>query len=131
MFIDASALTAMIVDEHDGIALMRRMQKVRRRMTSPIAVWEATLAVARLTGKSSAEARQGLDRFLELGCVELTAIPADVTALAIDAFDRFGKGRHRARLNMGDCFAYACARHFGQPLLYKGDDFAQTDIEAA
>ncbi len=131
MFVDASALTAMIVDEHDGIALMRRMEKAGRRMTSPIAVWEATLAVARLTGKSFAETKQGLDRFLDLGGVELTPIPADVTALAIDAYDRFGKGRHRARLNMGDCFAYACARHFGQPLLYKGDDFAQTDIEAA
>jgi ribonuclease VapC len=131
MFVDASALTAMIVDEHDGIALMRRMEKAGRRMTSPIVVWEATLAVARLTGKSFAETKQGLDRFLDLGGVELTPIPADVTALAIDAYDRFGKGRHRARLNMGDCFAYACARHFGQPLLYKGDDFAQTDIEAA
>ncbi len=131
MFVDASALTAMIADEHDGIALMARMQKARTKMTSPVAVWEATLAVARLTGKSIAEAKEGLERFLELGGVELTAIPAEVTALAIDSYDRFGKGRHRARLNMGDCFAYACARHFGQPLLYKGDDFAQTDIEAA
>ncbi len=131
MFVDASALTAMIVDEHDGIALMRRMEKAGRRLTSPIAVWEATLAVARLTGRSFAETKQGLDRFLDLGGVELTAIPAEVTTLAIDVYDRFGKGRHRARLNMGDCFAYACARHFGQPLLYKGDDFAQTDIEAA
>jgi ribonuclease VapC len=131
MFVDASALTAMIVDENDGIALMRRMEKAGRRLTSPIAVWEATLAVARMTGRSFAETKQGLDRFLDLGGVELTAIPPEVTTLAIDAYDRFGKGRHQARLNMGDCFAYACARHFGQPLLYKGDDFAQTDIEAA
>lgn len=84
-----------------------------------------------MTGRSFAETKQGLDRFLDLGGVELTAIPPEVTTLAIDAYDRFGKGRHQARLNMGDCFAYACARHFGQPLLYKGDDFAQTDIEAA
>lgn len=131
MFVDASALTAMIVDENDGIALMRRMEKAGRRLTSPIAVWEATLAVARMTGRSFAETKQGLDRFLDLGGVELTAIPPEVTTPAIDAYDRFGKGRHQARLNMGDCFAYACARHFGQPLLYKGDDFAQTDIEAA
>ncbi len=131
MFVDASALTAMIVDENDGIALMRRMEKAGGRLTSPIAVWEATLAVARMTGRSFAETKQGLDRFLDLGGVELTAIPPEVTTLAIDAYDRFGKGRHQARLNMGDCFAYACARHFGQPLLYKGDDFAQTDIEAA
>ena len=50
--------------------------------------------------------------------------------LALDAYARFGKGRHPARLNMGDCFAYACARSHGVPLLYKGDDFALTDIEA-
>jgi len=51
--------------------------------------------------------------------------------MAIDAFERFGKGRHPAALNFGDCFAYACARRFGVPLLYKGDDFPQTDIEPA
>jgi ribonuclease VapC len=51
--------------------------------------------------------------------------------LAIVALKQFGKGRHRAKLNMGDCFAYACARRHSLPLLFKGDDFSQTDIEAA
>jgi len=51
--------------------------------------------------------------------------------IAINAFDRYGKSRHPAALNFGDCFAYACARHAGVPLLYKGDDFPQTDIETA
>ena len=55
----------------------------------------------------------------------------ETAALAIDAYARFGKGRHPAGLNFGDCFAYACARHFDVPLLYKGDDFALTDIRAA
>lgn len=54
-----------------------------------------------------------------------------VRHIAIDAFDRYGKSRHPAALNFGDCFAYACARHAGVPLLYKGDDFPQTDIETA
>ena len=60
-----------------------------------------------------------------------TGVPAEVRRLALEAFDRFGKGRHPAALNFGDCFAYACARLAGAPLLYKGDDFPQTDIETA
>lgn len=131
MFIDASALTAMLAEEQDGVALMERMQTTGERVTSPIAIWESTLALARLTGKSLDEARRGLERFLDIGGVEVRAIPPEVASLAIEVHDRFGKGRHKARLNMGDCFAYACARHFGLPLLYKGDDFALTDIEAA
>jgi len=131
MFIDASALTAMLADEEDGVALMERMQATRERVSSPIAVWESTLALARLTGKSLDEARRGLERFLDIGGVEVRAVPPEAASLAIEANDRFGKGRHKARLNMGDCFAYACARHFGLQMLYKGDDFALTDIEAA
>jgi ribonuclease VapC len=131
MFVDASALTAMLAEEHDGVILMTKMQKAFIRSTSPLAVWEATVALARLTGKTVAEAKRGMERFLDLADIDVEPISADVAALAIDAFDRFGKGRHKARLNMGDCFAYACARHLDQPLLYKGDDFARTDIEAA
>jgi len=52
------------------------------------------------------------------------------TFLALEAYDRFGKNRHPANLNFGDCFAYACARHYGVPLLYKGNDFTKTDIAA-
>jgi ribonuclease VapC len=59
------------------------------------------------------------------------AFPAEARTTALDAFERFGKGRHPAALNLGDCFAYACARLAGAPLLYKGDDFPQTDIETA
>ena len=58
-------------------------------------------------------------------------VPAEVRGLALEAFERFGKGRHPAALNFGDCFAYARARSARAPLLYKGDDFAQTDIETA
>ncbi|CAN5295645.1 hypothetical protein BH09PSE1_BH09PSE1_29370 [soil metagenome] len=61
----------------------------------------------------------------------MMSIGASEHRLALEAFDRFGKGRHPAALNMGDCFAYACAKSLAVPLLYKGDDFAQTDVEAA
>ena len=65
---------------------------------------------------------------MQIAVVDMPAATAD---LAIDAYARYGKGRHPAALNFGDCFAYACAKHFDVPLLYKGNDFAQTDIGAA
>jgi ribonuclease VapC len=63
--------------------------------------------------------------------IKLVNVPPETARIALDAFVRYGKGRHPARLNFGDCFAYACARHLGEPLMFKGGDFPQTDIEAA
>jgi ribonuclease VapC len=131
MFVDASALTAMLADELDGFELMARMRQAKVRVTSPVAVWEAAVAVARLTGKSVKDAATGLDQFLELTKIQMLPVPREAATLALDAFDRYGKGRHAAQLNMGDCFAYACARHSGQPLMFKGNDFPLTDIEVA
>ncbi|MBN9077696.1 MAG: VapC toxin family PIN domain ribonuclease [Rhizobiales bacterium 65-79] len=131
MFIDASALTAMLGEEVDGAELMARMKRDKTRLTSPIAVWETTVALARLTGRSVGEAGRSLGRFLDLAGIRALPIAPEVAALALEAFERFGKGQHPARLNMGDCFAYACARHLGEPLLFKGGDFPLTDIEPA
>ena len=131
MFVDASALTAMLGEEEDGVELMARMQRSRVRMTSPIALWEATIALARLTGRSISDTAGSVERFLSLTATHVVPVPSEATAIALDAFERFGKGRHPAKLNMGDCFAYACARHFRQPLMFKGTDFPLTDIEAA
>jgi ribonuclease VapC len=130
MFVDASALTAMIADESDAPELVARLDQAQTLLTSPIAVWEATVALARLSGKSIKDVRKDVERFLELAEIRTLPVPPEIAAIALDAFDRFGKGRHPAKLNMGDCFAYACARHFGEPLLYKGADFPLTDIEA-
>jgi ribonuclease VapC len=68
---------------------------------------------------------------LKLAKIDVRAVPPEARDLAIDAYARYGKGRHPAALNFGDCFAYACARAANAPLLYKGDDFPQTDIETA
>ena len=130
MFVDASALTAMIAGESDASELVARLDQAQTLVTSPIAVWEATVALARLSGKSIKDVRKDVERFLELAEIRTLPVPPEIAAIALDAFDRFGKGRHPAKLNMGDCFAYACARHFGEPLLYKGTDFPLTDIEA-
>ena len=72
-----------------------------------------------------------LDAFLERAGIEQTPVTAEQLGAARQAWRRFGKGRHPAALNFGDCFAYAPARTAGEPLLYKGDDFALTDISAA
>ncbi len=103
----------------------------RTRLTSPLAAWEAAIAVARVLNLPIHEAAQALESYLALVKIEMVAVPPQAARIALDAFDRYGKGRHPARLNFGDCFAYACARHLGQPLMFKGGDFAQTDIEAA
>ena len=131
MFIDASALCAVLLREPDGHAIDDRIASSVRNQTSAIAVFETVLAVARSMGGDVSIARRDVDDYLAVSNVEIVSISADELARALDAFDRFGKGRHPAKLNMGDCFAYACAKTQGVPLLFKGDDFSQTDIAIA
>ena len=131
MFVDASALTAMLTDERDARELLARAQKYPVRFTSPLAVWETAIAVARALGIDVPNAASAVEDFLVLTEIEVRPVPAEVRRLALEAFDLFGKGRHPAALNFGDCFPYACARFAGAPLLYKGDDFPLTDIETA
>ena len=131
MFVDASALTALLTDEADARALLARMQNYPKRITSPLAVWETIIAVSRILGLSPLDAESAVEDYLKLVEITVVAVAAEIRTLAIDAYDRYGKSRHPAALNFGDCFAYACARHERVPLLYKGDDFPQTDIEAA
>ncbi len=131
MFVDASALTAMLTNEADARELLARAQKYPARFTSPLAVWETAIAVARVLGIDVQDAASAVEDFLVMTEIEVRPVPAEVRGLALIAFDRYGKGRHPAALNFGDCLAYACARFAGAPLLYKGDDFPQTDIETA
>lgn len=131
MFADASALTAILGREDDARELLGRMETYERKLTSPMAAWETALAVARRLELSHSEAEVVVEDFLVFSRLEIQPIPADAWRLARQAHERFGKGRHAAALNFGDCFAYACARLAKAPLLYKGDDFALTDIERA
>ena len=131
MFVDASALVAMLVSEEEAPSLFKRLEAAETRLTSAMAVWEASVAVSRILHRSIKAAESEVNALLRLLEIEGVTVPASIASGALDAFDRYGKGRHPAQLNFGDCFAYACARHFGQPLLFKGDDFTRTDIEAA
>jgi ribonuclease VapC len=102
-----------------------------RPSPSPIAIYEAILGVARIRNVPVAAAQSALDDFVAQASVTILPITSDTGRAAVAAFDRYGRGRHAAALNMGDCFAYACAWERGLPLLFKGDDFSQTDISAA
>jgi ribonuclease VapC len=131
MFLDASALCAMITDEHDAASLSERLHSSQTRITSPLAIWETVTNVARIMSMEPDWAQGVVDQHLKRSRIEVIAVLPDMTTLALDAYRRYGKGRHPAGLNFGDCFAYACAKHHGVPLLYKGNDFSLTDIESA
>jgi ribonuclease VapC len=131
MFVDASAIIAIIIGEPERVAFEARLKQADRVYTSPLAIYEAVMGVARVRSLSMGDAQTALDRFVSDVSAELVPITPEIGRAAINAFDRFGRGRHPERLNMGDCFAYACARTLGVPLLFKGDDFSQTDIAVA
>ena len=128
MFVDASAMVAMMIGEPDGPELLQKLEAASRRITSPVAVYELTVAIGRAKDRPLGQVRLAVKAFLARSEIEVIGIGPAEGNLALDAFERYGKGRHPARLNMGDCFAYACARTHGVPLLFKGDDFSHTDI---
>lgn len=132
MFIDASAIVAIVTAEHDAGALADVLAAARAPITSPIAIFEAVLGVCRKRQISVKEATEAVRDFLELSRIELIPIGAKESETALDAFARYGKGRgHPAQLNLGDCFAYAVAKNNHTSILFKGEDFTHTDVGTA
>jgi ribonuclease VapC len=131
MFVDASAMVAMLTDEVDGDALADCLATASVRHTSAVAIFEAVAAIARKRSYSLDEARVIVRRFLSVSEISLAPIGEAECESALTALERFGKGRHPASLNLGDCFAYGCAKALDTQLLFKGDDFSRTDIRAA
>lgn len=128
MFIDASAAIAILSGEDDGEALANRLEVAESRLVSPLSLYETVAGLARKRECPIEEAHDLVNLFVAETNAQLVEITGDIGVAALEAFRRFGKGRHKADLNMGDCFAYACARVHGVPLLYKGNDFVHTDI---
>jgi ribonuclease VapC len=131
VFIDSSAIVAILGRESDASELSAKLDGAAVALTSPMAIYESSLALARLRNSSISESKRNVLEFLREARVTVVEIATRDGEEAISAFDRFGKGRHKARLNMGDCFAFACAINHGVPLLCKGDDFVHTDIALA
>lgn len=125
--IDSSAVVAILLDEPERAVFLEAMAGGRAIM-SVLNVYETEVVIRCRSGQSSVSAVRAL---LVANEVELVAFD-DARSIAADAaYSRFGKGVHKARLNLCDCAAYALARSLNAPLLYKGDDFARTDILSA
>lgn len=124
--VDASALLAVVFSESDAAQLAATLLSPGRRLVSAATLLEAAIASERRLGLEGRERLDLLVRRLEPEVVPFTEAQL---GWARDAYRRFGKGRHPAALNLGDCIAFATARHAALPLLFKGEDFAQTDLE--
>ena len=129
LFIDASALVAIIGLEPERDALLDRIAVEPASLWSAMSCWETVSGLRSSCGLALADARRETEQAAADLDLRLVPIGAEELRIALDAYGRYGKGSgHRARLNFGDCFAYACARANTARLLYKGDDFSQTDM---
>lgn len=131
VFVDASALSAILIGEITADALLDRLDEGGPFVTSPVAVYEAALAVVRASGSSVPDATRDVRDFLERARIDISPLPAESGMGALAAYVRFGKPHHRAKLNMGDCFAYATAKASKASILFVGDDFSHTDLPNA
>jgi len=131
IFVDASALTAVIGDEPMSDRVLVCLESNADFFTSPVAVYETALAVARIANYSVTEALAEVRDLVSRAGIIVEAIDDEHASAALAAFSRFGKGRHPAGLNMGDCFAYACAKTRDAAILFVGNDFSRTDLRDA
>jgi ribonuclease VapC len=131
MFVDASAIIAIIDGEDDALSLTARLTQASAIYISPVVAYEAVTGLARKRACPIDVAEQLVEAFIEETRAKVLDITASVGKEAIKASGTYGRGRHKADLNMGDCFAYACAKANNLPLLFKGNDFPHTDIEVA
>ena len=125
MVIDTSALVAILQREPERRAFIEAIEAADARLLSVATFVEISVVVEVRHG---AEGLRDLDHFIGRAGIELVPVDAEHGDVARTAFTRFGKGRHRAGLNYGDCFSYALAISTGEPLLFKGDDFVHTDV---
>lgn len=128
MVIDSSALLAILQDEPERRAFNVAIDSAEARCMSTASFVEASIV---LETRYGAEGLRDLDMFIERADIELVPVDREQAMVARRAFSQFGKGRHPAGLNYGDCFSYALARVLGAPLLFKGADFSKTDVTPA
>ena len=128
MVIDTSALVAILLREPEGEYFTQLLASASQRLISAVTRVELSFVVE---GRYGEAGRRDMERLLLETGTEIAVVTAEQAEIAIAAFRQFGKGHHPAALNIGDCFAYALAKMTGLPLLFKGSDFARTDISAA
>ncbi|RCS21598.1 type II toxin-antitoxin system VapC family toxin [Phyllobacterium salinisoli] len=145
MFLDASAIVAILAGEEDAGYLIAKIEIAKKPIFySSLSIFEAVISLARIISISQNgdeaptppdlidQAQEDVEQFLEtIGAREMS-VSGSMHRKAIEAARSFGRfAAHPARLNFGDCFAYACAKEFRLPILFKGEDFSKTDLEAA
>lgn len=128
MVIDSSALLAILQDEPERRAMTEAIERAAHRYLSVVSLVEAGVVIEARRGPAAARL---LDVLVERAAIEVMPVDVEQGALARRAWARYGRGRHPAGLNFGDCFAYALSMALGESLLFKGEDFSQTDVVSA
>ena len=128
MIIDTSAMIAILFDESDAPKFAVAIAAAEARRLSAASFVETALVIETLTKGAGA---RHLDAFIRRAGISIEPVTEDQAHIARQAYADYGKGRHPAALNFGDCFVYALAKATGEPLLFKGNDFKRTDIVAA
>jgi ribonuclease VapC len=132
MFVDASALSALALEEPDHVIYAEALDRSQGSFITSFVLMEAGLALMKGRGLRADDAHDQIEIGLKQFRIETVELTSPMILTALKAHERFGKGRnHPAKLNMGDCLSYGAARVLGLPLLYKGDDFSKTDIVPA
>lgn len=125
MVIDTSAVVAILSGEADALQLSHAIESAPVRRISAATLLEASIVIEHRYGLLGGEK---LDQLLAAANVQVEPVTVEQGSIARAAYRKYGKGRHIAALNFGDCFAYALAKSTGEPLLFKGDDFTETDV---
>jgi ribonuclease VapC len=128
VILDASAIIAMLRTEPEARDLAGAMFSAKSRRVSAVNYVEAAVVIE--SGKDPLVSRR-FDDFFRASRVTLESVTPQQAEIARQAYRDFGKGRHKAGLNLGDCFAYALSKDLDEPLLFKGNDFKHTDIDPA
>jgi ribonuclease VapC len=125
MVIDSSAIVCILVGEPEDDEFLERMAGAPRLLISAATVVETGTV---LISHGSGDVEYRLDPFLQRAGIETVPVDESQVLLAREAYSIYGKGRHPAGLNFGDCFSYALAKVLDEPLLFKGNDFLRTDV---
>ena len=126
MVIDTSALIAILQDEPERRSFNLAIESAETRLLSAASFVESSLVIETRVG---ADGIRDLDLFVAKADISIEPVDTDQAYVARQAYSQYGKGRHPAGLNYGDCFTYALAKLSGEPLLFKGHDFSKTDLD--
>jgi ribonuclease VapC len=131
MFVDTSAIVAIILNEPEAFSIKRLIELTSNSITSPMVRLETSIVIGDKLKIGPVEADNLFDNFIIQGEIDVVPLSDEIGKLAVEAYHNFGKGRHPAKLNLADCFSYAVAKHLKVPILFVGSDFSKTDLKSA